>query len=175
MVFFVVLLLLFCLLVLAVVGGTCNGDLVVGGNIQCTGGVNQSGQTITPANLTLGPFSAHYHQDGGTAIVAATSVIHLVGGTKATLIRFQAAITGVIPTGGNTVNVDLQRSTGGGAFASVLAATIPFGSTDALRTLKSATFSTTGCIAGDLLQVVITVTGSSAQGVIVTLDLQQSP
>jgi hypothetical protein len=57
----------------------------------------------------------------------------------------------------------------------VLSTTIPFASTDTLRTLKSATLSVTGLVSGDLLQVVITVSGTSGQGVIATVDLQQAP
>lgn len=122
-----------------------------------------------------------YNQAPGSAVVADTQDVVVVNGATGLITAFQAAITGLIATGADRVlNLDLQKSTGGAAFASVLTATLQFTNADTLRTMKSASLDNTktAVVAGDLLRVVATVAGAAgaaAQGVVATLNLYQDP
>ncbi len=113
-----------------------------------------------------------------TEVVSVTKDIHIVRGATATLVGLQAAICGTIATGADrTVTVDLQRSTGGGAFATVLSSTIQFTDASTLRTAVSAVISSAGLVAGDILRLVVIVAGSAgnqALGLLVTLTYTET-
>ncbi len=124
-------------------------------------------------------FALGYTQVPGAAIVAATQDVHIVHGQTGEVVSFEAAITGAIATGADrTVNVDLQKSTGAGAFATILTATILLDNTDVLRTVNAATISSANLVDGDILRVIITVAGAAGaqgEGLIVTLQLREDP
>lgn len=162
------------------VGATVIGDLLVNGNAIVTGSLKPTVAGFGSSLLTDGPMKCHYQQVRGTAVVADTGrTIWVVGGSTATVKRISAVIDGAIATGGDrTVNVDLQKSTGGGAFATILSATIQFTSADTIRTVKAGSLSSTSLVAGDLLQIVVTVAGAAgnqAQGLTVMVDIQEAP
>lgn len=163
-----------------------NNDLHVNGNFTC--------KTFDPpdGSLTNSHFSASadidatkvehqipldYQQVPGTAILAATSDLHIVHGAGGSVVSFRAAVTGAIATGADrTVNVDLQKSTGAGAFATILSATLLFNNVSVLRTVGSAAIATPALVAGDILRVVVAVAGSAgnqAQGLIVTATIRE--
>jgi hypothetical protein len=110
------------------------------------------------------------------AVAALTQWLHIVSGSTGALVRFEAAIA-LGPTGADrTITVDLQKSTGGAAFASVLSATIGFVDASVERVPVAATFSSTALTDGDILQVVVTVAGSAgnpATGLTVTLTYDE--
>lgn len=118
-----------------------------------------------------------YDQITGTAVTAETRGVHIVRGATGTLISMEAAIVGAIATGGDrTVTVDLRKSTGGAAFATVCSSTIGFTSADTIRVPEAAVFSSTSLVDGDILQIVVTVAGAAgnqAQGLVVTLNLDE--
>lgn len=124
-------------------------------------------------------FPLRYAQAPGSAIVAGTQDLHVVAGATGAIESVEAAITGAIATGGDrTVTIDIQKSTGGGAFATVLSATIQFDNGDTLRTASAGTVSDADLVDGDILRVVVTVAGAAgaqAEGLIVTLFLQETP
>lgn len=114
-----------------------------------------------------------------TAVAAVTELVYIcqaIGG--ATIRRIEAAV--VTPATGNdrTVTVDLQRSTGGGAFASVLTAPIAFDDeSDALTAVAGAIAADT-LDEGDLLQIVVGVAGSDAdqaKGLLVSVLVDEAP
>lgn len=119
----------------------------------------------------------NYQQVPGTAVVAATVDLAIVRGATGTVVAFQAAITGTIATGADrTVNVDLQKSTGAGAFATILSATLLFNNVSVLRTMVAAAIATPGLVAGDILRVVVTVAGAAgnqALGLIATATIRE--
>lgn len=120
-------------------------------------------------------FALDYRQNNGAAIAAATVPLHICRGT-ATAIQLKGAITGVVPTGADTVTVDIQKSTGAGAFATIMSATMQFSVASVLRTVVNSTsFSSTSFAAGDIIAVVVTVSGSSGQGLMVTLEIDELP
>lgn len=106
-----------------------------------------------------------------TAITAATRLLHICR-AAGTLVSFEAIVTKVATGADRTVTVDLQKSSGGGAFATVLSATIGFTNASTVRVPVAATINTTTLADGDILQAVVTVAGSAgnqAEGLLVTL------
>jgi hypothetical protein len=112
----------------------------------------------------------------GTTVAAVTKWLHIVRGATGTIKNIGAMIAAAI-TGDNTVTIDLKKSTGGGAFATVLTGTFGFSSASAVRTLVNGTISSAALVAGDILQVVVTVagTGTQAQGLTVSLQIEEDP
>jgi len=119
-----------------------------------------------------------YNQAPGTAVVAATADLHILQADGETL-SLEAAITGAIATGGDrTVTIDLLRSTGAGAFATVLSAPIVLDNTSVLRTPESATIATPTLVDGDILRLTVAVAGAAgnqAEGLVVTLTINEDP
>ncbi len=114
-----------------------------------------------------------------TTIAAYTSILHIVRGGEGTLLGFEAAICGTVPTGDHTVTVDLKKSTGAGAFATVLSSTIGFDSSSVLRTAVAAVINpvSLSLVDGDILEVVVTVAGSTSSqgaGLSVTLTYEET-
>jgi hypothetical protein len=122
-------------------------------------------------------FAKSFSQAG--TVVAATYYARIVRGATGTILGFRAALTETVATGGDrTVTVDLHKSTGGGAFATVLSATIGFTSGSTLYTVGSGTINSPAIQAGDILKIVITVAGAAgnqALGLIVDLDTTETP
>jgi hypothetical protein len=129
------------------------------------------------ASKVVHQFPLYVNQAPGTAVVADTSLIH-VARASGTLLSFEAA-TPTIATGADrTVTIDLQKSTAGGAFATVLSGTIVLDDDSVARVAEAGTFSSTSYVVGDLFQVVVTVAGAAgnqAQGLIVTLWTTENP
>jgi hypothetical protein len=121
-------------------------------------------------------FKFVYGQKSGTAVTADNKPLLVVDGATGAVVNFQACMTGVLPTSSDTVTVDLQKSTGGGAFASILTAAIQFtSSVGTLRTMLAASIATASLVQGDILEVVVTVSGSSGQGLCVELATSETP
>lgn len=99
---------------------------------------------------------------GPSSTVAALTKECYIAKGIGTLTSVRAAINGTIATGGDrTVTVDLQKSTAGGAFATVLSGTVGFTNGSTLRTLSTGTISSATYAAGDLFRWVVTVAGSA--------------
>jgi hypothetical protein len=113
-----------------------------------------------------------------TTVVALTKHVASVQGATCAIYAVQAWISLAATGADRTVVCDLQRSTGGGAFASVLspsAITIVQG-TAPLTPVKG-TVALTTLVAGDILRATVTVNGvlgNQAQGLGLTLWLQES-
>lgn len=107
-------------------------------------------------------------QNGGADVAAATVPIHAAY-KAGTVVGFRVALLAA-PTGGDKAfTVDLKKSTGGGAFATILSAVVTIDNSKANNTTYSGTVSSGAYSAGDIFQVVIAVsgsTGSQGQGVI---------
>ena len=115
----------------------------------------------------------------GTTIVAvAAQLLHICrkGGV---VVGIQAIITTQATGADRTVTVDLQKSTGGGAFASCLSTTVNITNTTPIRTPVAGTVGAGGVfIATDSLQLTVAVggaAGSQAAGLLVSVDLDQNP
>lgn len=80
-----------------------------------------------------------------------------------------------VPTSSDTVVIDVLKSTGGGAYASVLSATYTMNSSKTARTIYNPTITSTTFSANDILKVSWTVTGTSASDLLVTVHGDVSP
>lgn len=119
-----------------------------------------------------------YHQAPGTAVVAATADV-FIARADGDLISFEAAITGALADDASRhVTIDLQKSTSGGAFATVLTAVIDLTSSSTLRTAVAAAISSAPFVDGDIFRIVVAVSGgggNQAQGLCVSLRLDEEP
>ena len=126
--------------------------------------------------------SVEVYAQGASVASDVTKTILMVYGKVGTLIALEAAIFEAA-VGDSTVTVDLQKSTAGGAFASVLSSALSISSITAVRTPVSLTststpsISTTALVAGDILQIVVDATegsGTLPLGLLVTLTYQEA-
>ena len=109
-----------------------------------------------------------------TALTKTLGMAHASG----TLVAFGAWIEVVASGADRTITVDLQKSTGGGAYATVLSATAGFTNGSTVRSLVSGTLSSTSYVAGDIFRIVVTVAGAAgaqATGLSAKLIVRESP
>ena len=134
-------------------------------------------EKAVPASKVIHQYAVHYGQAGGTAVVAVTMGLH-TSYKDGTLVAVQVTPL-VAPTGGDKAfTVDVKKGNQSSAFASVLAAVITVDNTKADRQVVSGSLSTTALAAGDTLEVVLATsgtTGTQAQGVLVTVTIQENP
>lgn len=132
---------------------------------------------LLPAAKLVTRFAKDVRQKTGTAVVTQTELVHVAkyaGILKSVEVAIDAAITG-----DNTLVIDVQKSTGGAAFATILSSTLTINSATAVRTAVAATVDATkdDYVAGDVFQVVITAdgTGTQAQGIVITVFFEENP
>lgn len=162
-------------------------DRVMSGNWVFTGTVELPASTVDendlktaallPAAKLVTRFPKDHRQVTGTAITAKTEHVHIAkfaGIVKSIEASIHAAITG-----DNTVVIDVHRSTGGAAFATILSSALTINSGTAVRTATAATIDAAkdDYVAGDVFAVIVTVAGSGtqAQGLNVTVFFEESP
>jgi hypothetical protein len=120
---------------------------------------------------------SEFQTDQTGTVVAATKYrkIHRVG----KILELRACITETIATGADrTVTIDLLRSTAGGAFASVLSATVVLNNLSTLLVDMLGTLNTTALAAGDTLKLTVAVAGAAgaqALGLSVSALLTEQP
>lgn len=111
----------------------------------------------------------------GTATTQ-TRVIHVCRGAVGSIAAFVAGSLAKA-VGDSTVTVDLQKSSGGAAFASVLTAAITLDSANADRVAEAGSIADEDLAAGDILQVVITATvgtGTLPTGLFAALSVREA-
>lgn len=123
------------------------------------------------ATKVVHQFPLRYADDG--QVTAITVPLHIAR-AAATLVAVEAIVT-TAPGAGDSVSIDVQKGNQSTAFASVLAATLTIDENDAARQVKPATITTTAVADGDTLQLVVTVTGTTAQGLCVVVTLREDP
>jgi hypothetical protein len=114
----------------------------------------------------------------GITVAALNKWIHTVQSATGELVGLSAVIAVQATGADRTVHVDLQKSTAGGAFATVLSSTIGFTNTSVIRIPVDAVIGTVALVAGDILRLVVTVAGAAgaqAQGLLVTLVWDEDP
>lgn len=163
------------------------GDHVFNGTVTVVTGLVPPDGSITKQKIAplagiesskvVHRFSQPAELFGPTTTIAALTKLLRIAKRGGTNVSFQAA-TSVQATGDRSVTVDLQKSTGGGAFASILSAPLSIPQATAVRTAVNGTISTPTFVAGDIFQVVVALggtTGTYPQGLLVTLDVDQDP
>lgn len=160
---------------------TINSNLHVNGGISCdtfnppSGSINddaiEAGANIEASKVCHRVYRG-YAQLAGTATVTATAGLHIAE-TAGTVIGFHVYCT-THPTTTDTITAMLQKSTGAGAFANALTGVVTLDSSSVDRTVYSGTLSGTSYVAGDIFQVVVTATGTSGQGFVCELVVEEN-
>jgi hypothetical protein len=165
------------------------GETQFAGDVVMLAGVTMPSGVITNAHVAAGAaiaatklqhqFPIHLSTAGGTAVTAVTNIVHIARGAG-TVVSVEAALA-TVPTGtgtDKTVTIDVQKSTGGAAFATLLSSTIVLDSGNTDRVAEAGTLAATPTYAdGDLIQIVVTVSGSTGTqgtGLIVTAFVQEA-
>lgn len=169
------------------------GDLNVAGGITCQRLTPPAGSiynthvadgapgVYVAAQKVQHQVAASYKQQPGSNAAAATEDVYVHHGADGEVIDIKAVVTGQIPSGDRTCTIDVQKSTAGGAFATVLTGTITLDSVNVIRVVESGTLVTSGVedlVDGDILRVIVTVGGSAGthvQGFIVTITINKDP
>jgi hypothetical protein len=159
-----------------VVDGELSANSLVSGTASLTNAMFSSavGNRLDHEKV-IGQFPVGCKQANGAAIASRTEHLHTARGSGE-FIELLSVTTGVAPTGGDSVTIDIQKSVGGAAFATVLTAPVVLNSGNTVRVTEDySSFSATTYAAGDVIIAVITVSGTSAQGLGVTLVLAEQP
>lgn len=122
-------------------------------------------------------FNVYDEQTPGSAVVAKTKLAHIAK-AAGSVVGIDAVTTTVATGGDRTVTIDLQKSTAGGAFATVLSAVVTLNNSSVVRTVYSGVISSAAFVAGDIFQIVTAVAGAAgaqAAGLQVTVTLREDP
>lgn len=114
----------------------------------------------------------NYSQETGTNVAAEEYIIHTVYGATGTIVAFEAGIV-TIPSGDRTAVVDLHKNG-----ATVLSAPITLDSGNTTLIVEGGTISSAALVDGDVLEVVVTLGGSSGtnpQGLFVSSIIREDP
>lgn len=157
----------------------CNGDWSFGGNVTLPGSTITDDTIELAANIDADKLQhrhvVKYYQVAGTDVASQTAPIHIALADG--LVRYVKIMPITVPSGGGVdkvYTVDIQKSTGAGAFATILSSAYTINSSKVARTVYTATLDSAqdDYSAGDSFQVVIAAsgsTGSQGQGVIVAV------
>jgi len=154
-----------------------DGDLVIRGKTTPQGGITLPSASVGDAQvdssnpITAAKLQQQYHrvyeQGRGASVASKTGEpIHVARGAG-TVDSFDAGVTvaGVSWAGGGQAVVDLKKNG-----TSILSATVTINGSTAAFAIVSGTISTAAYVAGDVFEVVVTVTagtGTIAQGLFV--------
>lgn len=164
-----------------------NVDRVMSGSWTFTGSVTLPANTIDEGDVKttalfaadnlVARFAKSADQKTGTAVTSETRYIH-VAKYAGLVTSVEAAIDAAI-SGDNTLVIDVKKSTGGAAFATILSSTLTINSSTAAKTATAATIDATkdDYVAGDIFEVIVTAagTGTQAQGLNVTVFFEEEP
>ncbi len=167
-----------------------DANWIFGGTVQFLASVGfAEGVTFVDANIAPGAgiqsskldhrHHVAYSQPDGVAVATENRTVYRAR-AAGELLSLAAAVTGLAATGNSTVAVNIEKSTAGGAFVSMLTAAVLISSTTLLRTnvlgVPAASPANT-YVAGDLIRftVLSTVgTGTLPQGLAVTAHLDEN-
>jgi hypothetical protein len=132
---------------------------------------------LSPDNMVL-PIVVRHVQAAGADVATKTEPCHAAH-ADGTLEAVDIFVT-TAPTGGDKAfTVDFQKSTGGGAFATMFSAVVTINSSKTAKTVYPATLAAgVTYVAGDVFQWVITAsgsTGSQGQGLCCVAKLRENP
>ncbi len=163
-------------------------DLRVDGQLYPAGGIALPNGCVAdaqvPSNAGIGCTKLQeqacfrHRQLSGTAVVAAADMVGSIHGTSASIVLVRALVDTVATGADRTVTVDVKKSTGGGAFATVLTSTVVFNNASAARTWVTFSVASANLADGDVLQVTAAVAGAAgnqAQGLLVEVYAVQVP
>lgn len=141
-------------------GGLRDTDVADGAGIAATKAEQQ-----TTVIVPLG--------EDGTADASVTKLIYACHAETGTIDKFQATVSTAAVSGSMTI--DLQKSTGGGAFASILVSVLDIGTSTAARVPNVAVINDTDLVEGDVLQAIVTSSSSTSEGLMLSLTTRERP
>lgn len=144
-------------------GSVGNAGVAAGANIDASKLVHQ--------------ITERYQQNATAAVVGDNQYAHVVNGATCTLAYVKGAVDTPATGADRTVSIDLQRSTGGGAFTTALTSPLTFNNASTARTVTSGSIATASLAQGDILKWVVTVAGAAgnqAIGVIAEAFFQET-
>lgn len=154
------------------------GPVSLEGGSKLTDGSIGNDQIAAGADIDASKLICHFRLPAelcsDAAQVAAVNRYLFTARAGGSLLGVDAAITGAIATGSDrTITIDLQKSTAGGAFATVLSATFGFTHTSTLLVPVPGVIADPEYVAGDIFRAVVTVAGAAsaqAEGLGLTLS-----
>ena len=159
------------------------GTLSVGLALNLPDGAIGDAEIAASAGIQASKLQCHFRfKDelfaAATTVAAIASKYVFTAPAAGTLRSAQAVVSGAIATGSDrTITLDLQKSTGGGGFATVLSVTFGFTHSSTLLVPVAGTIASPNYVAGDSFQWVVSVAGSAgaqATGLGVTLAVQEA-
>lgn len=166
---------------MALLLSSINSDLRVNGSFTCESfncpdGALDNAAIVAGAAIDASKVNHRIHKTHvtapGTAVTAATSLVHVA--TVAGVLTSVKAVCVVAPTTTDTVTIDVKKSTAGGAFATVLSGTIVLDNANTNLVVENGSIASDDYVANDIFEVVVTVSGTSAQGLIVSLCFEEN-
>lgn len=133
-----------------------------------------SASAAIAATKVVHQFPVQYAVASGVAVATISIPLHIVRGATGTVVGIEVTCTQA-PTSSDTVTTNLHKSTGGGAFATILTGNISLSSSSTARVVYAGTISSADLVDGDILMAVVTATGTSCQGLCVVVTLRESP
>ena len=147
-------------------GQITNADIETGAGIEATKVVHQ--------------FPLRHSQNDGSDVTTQTELIH-VAYAAGTVVAVEA-VCDQVPAAANTITIDLLKSTGGGAFATMLSAAIVLDSANTDRVAEAGTVSGSNTyVDGDILEITVVApddggsADSQGQGLCVTVWVREEP
>ena len=147
-----------------------DGDMYVNGNLSAgTMTIPASAVTNTAvlataqidASKLMHGIHKSYSQESATEAAAGGHEIHIAR-AAGTVIAFECGHE-VIAGGDKSATFDLQKSTAGGAFATILSAVVTLNSTTPVRVMVVGTLTAgAALIDGDILKIVVAIAGSTS-------------
>ena len=156
-----------------------SGDVTFTGTVRHTGTLVPSALCVSDSHVSASAdigvakqrhrIKVCYNQSGTP--VAATACVYVCRVSSATISSIK--VGQIAKNSSGSATVDVQKSTGGGALATVLSATVTCNSSDTDRTAESATISSSSLVSGDFLAVVITVSSPNGTGLWVEIEIEE--
>lgn len=130
------------------------------------------------ATKVVHQFPLRHTQLDGSDVATQTEIIHIAYAAGEVLAL--EAVCAQAPTSGQTITIDLLKSTGGAAFASMLQSSLVLDSGNTDRVPEAAVISASNTYAdGDVLEITVVdggaTTGDQGQGLCVTVWVRENP
>lgn len=156
-----------------------SGDVNFTGTVRHTGTLVPSAGCVADSHVSASAdigvakqrhrIKVCYSQSGTP--VAATAPVYVCRVSTATIVSVKMGQVAKNSSGSATV--DVKKSTGGGALATVLSATMVNNSSDTDLTAEAGTISSSSLVSGDLLAVVVTISTPNGTGLWVEIEVEE--
>lgn len=140
--------------------------------------ISQDANNRIPAETVEHQFPIAKELFGPATTIANQTSWLFAANAEGELVGIDALIATAATGADRTVTIDVQKSTGGGAFATVLSTTIDIDDGTTVRTPLAATIASPTYVAGDIFQAIATVAGSApdqALGLLLMVYAREMP